>query len=92
MTGNIKKTFIDALKLQLGTGANSGAMGNSNSMGASSSSGGSNTGMSGMQMTKKEDINYLSLFTITDPTSNSGNSKSKLFRLWLTCNTKFIVN
>ena len=36
--------------------------------------GGSGSSDSGMQMTKKEDINYLSLFSITDPTSNSGNS------------------
>ena len=63
-------------------------MGGSNNM----QIGGSGSSDSGMQMTKKEDINYLSLFSITDPTSNSGNSKSKLFRLWLTCNTKFIVN
>ena len=77
---------MNQIKLQLGK--KSGAMGGSNNM----QIGGSGSSDSGMQMTKKEDINYLSLFSITDPTSNSGNSKSKLFRLWLTCNTKFIVN
>ena len=45
-----------------------------NSNGASGAMGGSGSSDSGMQMTKKEDINYLSLFSITDPTSNSGNS------------------
>ena len=44
----------------------------------------------------KSDIEYSSIFNTKDNTTTSsssgGNSKSKLFRLWLTCKTKFIVN
>ena len=72
--GNVKKTFIDQLKL-LKNGA-SGAMGNS-AMGGSGSSGSNNN----MQNTKKEDINYLSIFSITDETSRGGASNSANHKL-----------
>ena len=56
-----------------------------------------------MKMTKmkkeKKDIDYKDVLNTKESSSrgnsngkSGGNSKLKLFRLWLTCNTKFIVN